>query len=207
MVPWTCLCWVFFIQWQRATFATPVPTRGSYQKACTAHPVPAAASCWFRFHSSAIQIQLEVDPEGTTLHSMPRLRKVSPGVRQAPGWCHSRAPRRVGLSGDRRCGLLLFRTVVVDAGPRVLAIVPRARRPEGYASGRLVMDSGLDAFSQYPSHGSFATPATRLIAETRGATRGFLSYYHMLPSSHPCNREGPLSSLICRESQPGSADE
>lgn len=94
MVPWTCLCWVFFIQWQRATFATPVPTRGSYQKACTAHPVPAAAS--------AIQIQLEVDPEGTTLHSMPRLRKVSPGVGQAPGWCHSRAPRRVGLSGDRR---------------------------------------------------------------------------------------------------------
>lgn len=32
----------------------------------------------------------------------------------------------------------------------------------------LVMDSDLDAFSQYPSHGSFATPASRLIAETRG---------------------------------------
>lgn len=51
--------------------------------------------------------------------------------------------------------------------------------------GRLVVDSGLDAFSQYPSHDSFATPATRLIAETRGAARGFLSYYHVLPSSHP----------------------
>ena len=35
--------------------------------------------------------------------------------------------------------------------------------------GHLVLDSGLDAFSQYPSHGSFATPASRLIAETRGA--------------------------------------
>ena len=33
--------------------------------------------------------------------------------------------------------------------------------------GRLVTDSGLDAFSQYPSQGSIATPATRLIAETR----------------------------------------
>ena len=54
--------------------------------------------------------------------------------------------------------------------------------------GRLVVDSGLDAFSQYPSHDSFATPATRLIAETRGAARGFLSYYHVLPSSHPRGR-------------------
>lgn len=34
----------------------------------------------------------------------------------------------------------------------------------------LVTDSGLDAFSQYPSHGSFATPVYRLTAETRGAT-------------------------------------
>lgn len=51
--------------------------------------------------------------------------------------------------------------------------------------GRLVTDSDLDAFSQYPSHGSFATPATRLIAETRGVARGFLSYYHVLPPSCP----------------------
>jgi hypothetical protein len=51
--------------------------------------------------------------------------------------------------------------------------------------GRLVVDSDLDAFSQYPSHGSLATPADRLIAETRGAARGFLSYYHVLPSSRP----------------------
>ena len=33
--------------------------------------------------------------------------------------------------------------------------------------GRLVLDSDLDAFSQYPSLGSFATPAAQLIAETR----------------------------------------
>ena len=33
---------------------------------------------------------------------------------------------------------------------------------------RLVTDSGLDASSQYPSHGSFTTPVARLIAETRG---------------------------------------
>ena len=64
----------------------------------------------------------------------------------------------------------------------------------GHASGRLVVDSDLDAFSQYPSHGSFATPVARLIAETRGATRGFLSYYHVLPSSRPLS----LSLCGCR---------
>ena len=54
----------------------------------------------------------------------------------------------------------------------------------GCARG-LVMDSDLDAFSQYPSHDSIATPVARLIAETSGAARGFLSYYHVLPSPHP----------------------
>lgn len=59
---------------------------------------------WFRFHSSAIQIQLEVDPEGTTLHSMPRLRKVGPGVGTGP-WVvpfKIHEPRDVCLSRDRR---------------------------------------------------------------------------------------------------------
>lgn len=37
---------------------------------------------------------------------------------------------------------------------------------KGYAS--LVMDSDLDAFSQYPSLGSVATPVDRLTAETSG---------------------------------------
>jgi len=35
--------------------------------------------------------------------------------------------------------------------------------------GHLVVDSDLDAFSQYPSHDSIATPVYRLIADTRGA--------------------------------------
>lgn len=51
--------------------------------------------------------------------------------------------------------------------------------------GDLAMDSDLDASSQYPSHGGFTTPAARLIVETRGVARGFLSYYHVLPSSCP----------------------
>ena len=33
--------------------------------------------------------------------------------------------------------------------------------------GHLVLDSDLDAFSQYPSLGSFTTPAAQLIVETR----------------------------------------
>ena len=40
------------------------------------------------------------------------------------------------------------------------------QQAKGYAV-RLVTDSGLDAFSQYPSLGSLAAPATRLTAETR----------------------------------------
>lgn len=40
-------------------------------------------------------------------------------------------------------------------------------KPRGMP-GRLVTDSDLDAFSQYPSHGSFATLVARPIAETRG---------------------------------------
>jgi len=51
---------------------------------------------------------------------------------------------------------------------------------KGYAKLRAT-DSGLDAFSQYPSHGSLAAPVAQLTAETRGVARGFLSYYHMLP--------------------------
>lgn len=78
---------------------------------------------------------------------------------------------------SQRCCVLCGRAV------RSLCSVT-AKIPEGCATC-LAMDSGLDAFSQYPSHGSFATPVARLIAETRGATRGFLSYYHVLPSSHP----------------------
>ena len=35
--------------------------------------------------------------------------------------------------------------------------------------GHLVVDSDLDAFSQYPSLDSIATPVYRLIADTRGA--------------------------------------
>ena len=66
--------------------------------------------------------------------------------------------------------------------------------------GRLVLDSGLDAFSQYPSHGSLATPVIRLIAETRGAARGFLSYYHVLPSPHPLGYSGERTALTdCAE--------
>lgn len=49
----------------------------------------------------------------------------------------------------------------------------------------LVPDSGLDASSQYPSLGSFTTPAARLMVETRGVPQGFLSYYHVMPSSRP----------------------
>ena len=49
----------------------------------------------------------------------------------------------------------------------------------------LVSDSGLDASSQYPSLGSFTTPAARLMVETRGVPQGFLSYYHVMPSSRP----------------------
>ena len=55
----------------------------------------------------------------------------------------------------------------------------------GAGRGRPVADSGLDAFSQYPSHGGFATPVARPIAETGGVARGFLSYYHRLPPSRP----------------------
>ena len=51
---------------------------------------------------------------------------------------------------------------------------------KGYAKLRAT-DSDLDAFSQYPSHGSLAAPVAQLTAETRGVARGFLSYYHMLP--------------------------
>ncbi len=49
----------------------------------------------------------------------------------------------------------------------------------------LVPDSGLDASSQYPSLGSFTTPVARLMVETRGVPQGFLSYYHVMPSSRP----------------------
>ena len=49
----------------------------------------------------------------------------------------------------------------------------------------LVVDSGLDAFSQYPSRGSLTAVAARPTVETRDVARGFLSYYHMLPLSHP----------------------
>lgn len=80
----------------------------------------------------------------------------------------------------QRCGVM----VVVRARCALSVFRDCQNVPEGCATC-LAMDSGLDAFSQYPSHGSFATPVARLIAETRGATRGFLSYYHVLPSSHP----------------------
>ena len=53
----------------------------------------------------------------------------------------------------------------------------------------LVPDSGLDASSQYPSLGSFTTPAARLMVETRGVPQGFLSYYHVMPSSRPFTGE------------------
>ena len=53
----------------------------------------------------------------------------------------------------------------------------------------LVPDSGLDASSQYPSLGSFTTPAARLMVETRGVPQGFLSYYHVMPSSSPFTGE------------------
>ena len=57
-------------------------------------------------------------------------------------------------------------------------------QPRGLPGG-LVKDSDLEASSQYPSLGSFATPVSRLIAETRGVSQGFLSYYHVMPSSNP----------------------
>jgi len=57
----------------------------------------------------------------------------------------------------------------------------------------LVPDSGLDASSQYPSLGSFTTPAARLMVETRGVPQGFLSYYHVMPSSRPSHRRDALA--------------
>lgn len=135
----------------------------------------------------------------------PRAASPSP-LRESP---HSRSvPQRVGssvclsavfthLSAD---GFLLqgcFRTpsrVAPAGGPPLLwdrmgvtpywGLGPPAAG-ERCASGRLATDSGLDAFSQYPSRGSFATPAVRLTAETSAAAGGFLSYYHLLPLSHP----------------------
>ena len=60
----------------------------------------------------------------------------------------------------------------------------------------LVQDSGLDASSQYPSLGSFTTPVARLMVETRGVPQGFLSYYHVMPSSRPSQERCLLGSLL-----------
>jgi len=54
----------------------------------------------------------------------------------------------------------------------------------------LVMDSDLDASSQYPSPDGLATPETQLIAKTKGVEWGFLSYYHMLPYAMPHKEKG-----------------
>ena len=42
------------------------------------------------------------------------------------------------------------------------------------------MDSGLEAFSRYPTHGSFAALAFQLTAKTNYVNVQFLSYYVQL---------------------------
>ncbi len=80
--------------------------------------------------------------------------------------------RRTGGAPSTRCG---GRTLPRPTGGTATGLSTEVSgdsaavlAPRG-VPGRLVTDSGLDAFSQYPSHGSLAAPATRLTAETRGA--------------------------------------
>ena len=71
------------------------------------------------------------------------------------------------------------------AVPQQQHCLTTAWRSLGACQVGLVPDSGLDASSQYPSLGSFTTPVARLMVETRGVPQGFLSYYHVMPSSRP----------------------
>ena len=98
------------------------------------------------------------------------------------------------LDAPFRCAIPTLVCAPTWLGHGSLSIAPQSHGPccntqrltdQRGMPGRLVVDSGLDASSQYPSHDSLATPVNQLIAETRGAARGFLSYYHVLPSSHP----------------------
>lgn len=152
-------------------------------------------------------------PRGSRARAATTQRRVQSrcGCARAPhtprGVCAGGTPRgAVGLGG---LFSLLADTQTQETVPSLCGAPPvRWRTPRGHAPrgargasgaspqawfhffgrdmpGDLAMDSDLDASSQYPSHGGFATPAARLIAETRGVARGFLSYYHVLPSSCP----------------------
>jgi len=106
-------CWVFFIQWQRATFATPVPTRGRDQKACTAYPVPAAASFGFGFIQAPFRSSWKWTPRGPRFTRCRDSAKSVQELGRAPGWCHSRftSPETCVSQGTGDIRPFCFRTV------------------------------------------------------------------------------------------------